>query len=85
MRGMRGMTGIVLGGASEDTYDIDTLIAGHTNFGALSTEINTDHRHGEKISIDGEVYDRKKGIGGIKRRKELTTLFMTEERDVKVL
>jgi hypothetical protein len=34
------------GGAA--TYDIDTLIAGHTDFGALCTEINTDDTHSEK-------------------------------------
>lgn len=35
-------------GAEGQTHDIDTLIAGHTDFGALRTEINTDDTHSGK-------------------------------------
>lgn len=38
----------ILRGGGVGTYDIDTLIAGHTDFGALRTEINTDDTHSGK-------------------------------------
>lgn len=60
------------------TYDIDTLIAGHTNFGALSAEINTDNTHGERgkkestvggIIVRGEVKKEKDGIIFLRREE----------------
>lgn len=36
------------GGEGQDTYDIDTLIPGHTDFGALGTQVNTDDAHRAK-------------------------------------
>lgn len=34
--------------AGYSTYNINALISGHTNFGALCTKINTNNTHDEK-------------------------------------
>ena len=52
------------GGAN--THNINALVPGNTNLGALRTEINTDNRH---CGLTGRFYVEGERVGGRMKRK----------------